>query len=154
MSWAGALTALEAALTTAAATVNALDTSKEPFVPHAGEPFGGVSRQLRYWYEGDEEGVIGNTLSSESVDEKITIRWYWPVLNRDDRWISDLEVQLQAANRATNAALNADNHLGENVTATRIDETTTGWQQVGEAWIRVLTIPIRLGMVDVSAISN
>ena len=48
----------------------------------------------------------------------------------------------------------ADDHLGENVTATRIDETTTAWQQVNEAWIRVLSIPIRLEMVDVSVISN
>lgn len=154
MSWSGALTALEVALTSAAATVNALDTAKEPFVCKAGEPFGGLSRQLRYWYDGDQEGVISNTLTAENVDERITIRWYWPVLNRDDSWISDLEVQLQAANRATHAALMADNHLGENVTATRIDDTSTGWQQVGEAFIRVLTIPIRLGMVDVSTIAN
>ena len=154
MSWSAALTALETALTTAATTVNALDTAKEPFVCRPGEPFGGLSRQLRYWYEGDQESIGGNTLTKENVEEKVTIRWYWPILNRDDRWTSDLEVQLQAANRATQSALLGDAHLGENCIALRIDDTSTGWQQVGEAWIRVLSIPIRIEMVDVATIAN
>jgi len=152
MSWAGALTALEVCLNGAAAYINALDTGKEPFECKRGEPFSPLKRQVRYWYLGDQEAR--NTLTAENVDEKIMVRWYWPVLNRDDRWVSDLEVQVREANRATHAAIYADDHLGENVTATRIDETTTAWQQVNEAWIRVLSIPIRLEMVDVSVISN
>jgi len=152
MTWAGALTALEVALNAAAATVNALDATKEPFVCRAGEPFGGIERQLRYWYDGDQEA--GNTLTRENVEERVTIRWYWPVVNRDTRWISDLEVQLQAANRATHAALLGDDHLGEHAIALRIDDTSTGWQQVGELFIRVLTIPIRIDMAEVSTIAN
>jgi hypothetical protein len=152
MTWAGALTALEAALNTAAATVNALDTSKEPFDVHAGESLSALTRQIRYWYMGDEED--GNTLSSENVNEKVIVRWHWPVPNRDDRWIGDLEVQLQAANRATHAALLADTHLGEHAIALRIDDCTTGWQQVGEAWVRVLSIPIRIELAATAVISN
>jgi hypothetical protein len=152
VTWAGALTALEAALTSAATTVNALDPHKEPFTCAAGEPFSPLKRQVRYWYMGDQEA--GNTLTRENVEEKLTIRWYWPVLNRDDSWVSDLEVQLQAANRATHAELLLNAHLDEHVIALRIDETTTGWQQIGEAWIRVLNIPVRLDMAEVSVIAN
>jgi hypothetical protein len=152
MTWAGALTALETALTTAAATVNALDTQKDPFRVRRGEPFSLMQRQVAYWYEGDQEA--GNTLTRENVEEKITVRWYWPVLNRDDTWVAALEVQLQAANRATHAQLLADTHLGEHSIALRIDETTAGWQNVGEAWVRVLTIPVRVDMAEVSTIAN
>jgi hypothetical protein len=152
VSWAGALTALETALTAAAATVNALDTNQPPFAVHAGEAPFSLDRQLRYWYEGDQEA--GNTLTRENIEEKITIRWSWPVLNRDDRWISALEVQLQAANRATHAALLGDTHLGENTIALRIDDTRAGWIQKSEAWNRTLDIPIRLDMAEVSTIAN
>jgi len=152
VSWAGALTALEAALTTAAATINALDTTKDPFTVKAGEPFGGLSRQLRYWYDGSQE--TGNTLTRENIEERIVIRWYWPVLNRDDKWISDLEVQLQAASHNTHKELLLDTHLGENAAALRIDDDALGWQQIGEAWIRVLTISVRIDMPEVNVISN
>jgi len=152
VSWDGALTALETALNSAAATVNALGPHKDPFTVHAGEPYSALPRQIRYWYEGDQEA--GNTLTRENVEEKITIRWYWPIVNRDDTWISELEVELQAANRATHAALLGNTHLDEHVIALRIDETTTGWQQRGEGWIRVLNIPVRLDMAEVSTIAN
>lgn len=154
MTWAGALTALETALTTAAATVNALDTAKDPFRVRRGEPFSLLARQVAYWYEGDQESGGGNTLTAENVDEKVTVRWYWPVLNRDDTWVAALEVQLQAANRATQSALLGADHLGGNCIALRIDSTSAGWQNVGEAWVRVLTIPIRIEVVDVATIAN
>jgi hypothetical protein len=155
MTWAGAISALETALTTAAATVNALDTSKEPFDVKGGPPFSATSRQVRYWYEGDQESTSGgNTLTRENVEERITIRWYWPVISRDDAWQTAIEIQLQAANRATHSALLGDAHLGEHAIALRIDETTTGWESVGEAWLRTLDIPIRIDMAEVSVIAN
>jgi hypothetical protein len=153
VTWAGAISALDTALETAAATVSALAPSQEPFSVAPGEPFSALKRQVRYWYEGDQEAR--NTLSAENVDERVTIRWYWPVMNRDDRWISDLETQMQAANRATHANILGNAHLDEHCIAVRIDDSTTGWQQIGsDAWLRVLTIPIRIEMVDVSAIAN
>lgn len=155
MTWAGALNALETALNAAAATVNALDTTEDPFACHAGELASPIKRDLRYWYAGDQESSSGgNTLSKANVEEKITIRWYWPVKNRDDVESNELEVQLQAANRATQAQLLADAHLGEHAIALRIDDTSTAWQQVGQAWIRVLTIPIRIDLAEVSTITN
>ena len=153
MSWAGAIAALDANLETACGVLNTAYPNLEPFTAKPGEPFSALHRQVRYWYEGDQEAR--NTLNAENVEEKVTIRWYWPVLNRDDSWISDLEVQIQAANRATHSALLGDAHLGENCIALRIDDTSTGWQQVGtDAWLRVLTIPIRIEMVDVATIAN
>jgi len=155
VTWAGAVAALDTALTSAAATVNALDTSKEPFDVHPGEPFAKLSRQVRYWYDGDQESTSGgNTLTRENVEERITIRWYWPVINRDDAWLGAVETQMQAANRATHAALLGDAHLGEHAIALRIDDTSTGWQAVGEAWLRTLDIPIRIDMAEVSTITN
>lgn len=152
MTYAGAIAAVQTALTAAATTVNALNTNAEPFVAAPGEPFSALKRQVRYWYEGDQES--GNTLTRENIEERITIRWYWPVMNRDDRWISDLETEMQVANRATQTQLLANTHLDEHTIALRIDSTTTGWQQVGEAWIRVLTIPVRLDFAEVATIAN
>ena len=154
MSWSGVLTTIDTHLATAAGVVNALDTDKEPFDVRRGEPFGALKRQVAYWYNGDQESGGGNTLSAENVEEKVVIRWYWPVLNRDDNFSSYIETQLRAANRATHSALLGDDHLGENCTALRIDDTSAGWQNVGEAWLRVLTIPIRIEMVDVATIAN
>ena len=143
MSWSGALTTLETHLTTAAATVNALDTGKDPFRVRRGEPFSLMSRQVAYWYEGDQESRTGGmTLGKNNIEEKVTVRWYWPVLNRDDTWVAALEVQLQAANRATQGPLLGDVTLGGNSIALFLGETTAGWQNVGEAWVRVLTIPV------------
>lgn len=152
MSWSGVLSTIDTHLATAAATVNALDTTKDQFQVRRGEPAQILSRQVAYWYEGDEEAR--NTLSAANVEERITIRWYWPVLNRDAAWASYVESQMQAANRATQTALYGDAHLGENCIALRIDRTSAGWQQVGEAWVRVLSIPVRIEMVDVATIAN
>ena len=158
-TWAGALAAVQADLVLAAADVNALDTGKDPFAPLPGESISAIERRLRYWYDGDDDsGLVKATLTRNSVAEKLTIRWYWPVVNRDDRWISDLEVQLQAANRATQKYLMLDEHLKnagtENAVGLHIPGGTTGWQNVGEAWIRVLTIPLFISMVDTEVIGT
>jgi hypothetical protein len=150
-SWAGALAAVQADLVLAAAVVNALFPDKDPFVPAPGEPVSGLARRLRYWYDGDQESTTGGkTLGKNNVQEKVTIRWYWPVLNRDDKWTSDLEVQLQAANRATQKYLLLDEHLKnagtENCIGVDIGPGSAGWQQVGEAWIRVLSLPLLVDM--------
>ena len=143
----------------AAADVNALDPGKDPFAPLPGEAISAIERRLRYWYDGDDDsGLVKATLTRNSVAEKVTIRWYWPVVNRDDRWISDLEVQLQAANRATQKYLMLDEHLKsggiEHSIGLAIPGGSTGWQNVGEAWIRVLTIPLFISMVDTEVIGT
>lgn len=150
-TWAGALAAIQADLTLAAAVVNALDANKEAFVPAPGEAISAIERRVRYWYDGDQESSTGGkTLGKNNVQEKVTIRWYWPVVNRDDRWISDLEGQLQAANRATQKYLLLDEHLKntgtENAIGIEVGPGSAGWQNVGEAWIRVLTLPLLVDM--------
>lgn len=147
MSWSGVLTALDANLTTAAGVVNALDAGKEPFTVRRGEPASILSRQVAYWYEGDQESTTGGrTLGKNNVQERVTIRWYWPVLNRDSAFASYIEGQMQSANRATQAALLGDSLLGGNAIGVDIQQTTAGWQQVNEAWVRVLSIPVHIDM--------
>lgn len=147
MTWAGVLTALDTDLAAAAAVVNALDTSKDPFSVLRGEPAGILARRVAYWYEGDQESSTGGrSFGKNNVEEKVTIRWYWPVLNRDAQFSSYVEGQMQAANRATASALLGDSQLGGNAIGLAIDTTSAGWQQVGEAWVRVLSIPIRIDM--------
>lgn len=150
-SWAGALAAVKADLTLAAADVNALDTAKDPFAPLAGEAPSAIERRLRYWYDGDQESTTGGkTLGKNNVQEKLTIRWSWPVVSRDDTWTSNLETQLQAANRATQKYLLLDEHLKsagtENAIGLEVGPGSAGWTQVGEAWIRVLTLPLLIDM--------
>jgi hypothetical protein len=147
MSWAGVLTTIDTHLATAAGVVDALDTRQEPFDVRRGEPFGALKRQVAYWYNGDQESTSGGrTFGKNNVEEKLVIRWYWPVLNRDDNFSSYIETQLQAANRATQAALLGDGTLGGNSIDLTIESVTAGWQSVGEAWIRVLTIPLLVDM--------
>ena len=156
MSWSGVLSTLDSHLATAAAAINALDATQEPFIVRpGGEPFSAVARQVSYWYEGDQESTTGgNTFGKANRMEKLTIRWYWPMLSRDPVFATRVEVQMEAANRATQAAIMGDDHLGENAIATFIEETTAGWQQVSEAWIRVLTIPIRIDLAWTEDIHN
>jgi len=157
-SWSGVLASIQADLVLAAAVVNALDTGKDPFVPAPGENPSAIERRVRYWYDGDGDGLVGMTLGQNSVGEKVTIRWYWPLVNRDDAWMANLEVQLQAANRATYKYLLADTHLKnagtENSPGIQVGPGTTGWQNVGEAWIRVLTVPLIVTMVDTEPIAT
>lgn len=151
MSWSGVLAALDSDLALAAAVVNALDPAKDPFVVARGEAISAIERRLRYWYDGDQESATGGrTLGKNNVQEKVTIRWYWPVVNRDDRWVSDLEGQLQAANRATQKYLLADSHMKsggtEHAIGVSFDGGSAGWQQIGEAWIRVLSLNVLIDM--------
>jgi len=143
MSWAGALTTLDTHLATAAAAIDALYPTKEKFDVRRGEPSNVLRRQVCYWYEGDQASRTGGmSFGKNNIEEKVTIRWYWPVLNRDDAFVSEIEVQLQLANRATQAALLGDALLGGNSIALFLGDTTAGWQNVGEAWVRVLTLPL------------
>ncbi len=151
MTWAGALAAVKADLTLAAAVVNALDTAKDPFAPMPGEAPSVIERRLRYWYEGDQESTTGGkTFGKNNVQEKLMIRWSWPVVSRDDQWTENLEIQLQTANRATQKYLMLDEHLKsggiEHAIGLEWSGGVAGWQNVGEAWIRVLSLSILIDM--------
>lgn len=150
MSWSGVLSTVHTHLTTAGASLSPTIT-----LIRRGEPFSSLERQIAYWYDGDQESTTGgNTLTRVNIQERLTIRCYWPVLNRDAQWMSDIEVQVQAANRAIQSALWGDAHLGENAIGLDIGNTQAGWQPVGEAWIRVLTIPVLVDLAETEVIAN
>jgi hypothetical protein len=151
MSWAGALAAIQADLVLAAAVVNALDTGKDAFTPYPGDALSAIERRLRYWYLGDQESDTGGkTLGKNNVQERIKIRWSWPIVNRDDPWTAALELQVQAANRATQKYLLLDEHLKnagtENAIGLSWKGGEAGYTQVGEAWIRILDLDVLVDM--------
>jgi hypothetical protein len=147
MSWAGVLSTVDAHLVTAGATLTPAIT-----VVRRGEPYSLGRQMIAYWYAGDREHA--NTLTSTTIDEHLVIRCYWPVPNRDDVLAAALEVSVQQANRAIQARLWGDAHLGENVIGLDIDPAEAGWEAWGEAWIRTLTVSLWCWMVDVETIAN
>lgn len=151
MSWTGVLDTIGTHLTTAGATITPPITKVR-----RGEPFHVGIKTLAYWYDGDQESETGgNTVGGvTNIQERVTIRGYWPVPTRDDPRADALEVELQAVNRAIQAALWGDAHLGENCIGLDIGNTSAGWQQWGEAWARVLTIPLIVDMANVETISG
>lgn len=157
MSWDGAIDRIGVHLDAARAAVNATYGDRDPFsATHLGEPFGALTKQVAYWYDGDQESTTGgNTLGQQNVEEKLTIRWYVPVLNRSDgTWRGETERILRACNRETQTRLMGDAHLQQSdVIGLSTPGGTAGWQQVGEAWIRVLTIPLFVDMPWVAAIA-
>ena len=147
MSWSGVLTTIDTHLATAAGVVNALDTGKEPFDAMRGYPKSLIRRQVTFWYEGDQESTTGGkTFGKNNIQERIHIRWYFPILSREEAFVSGVEVQIQAANRATQAALLGDSLLGGNCIGLEIQNTTTGFVNVNEAWVQVLDIPVLIDM--------
>ena len=150
MTWAGAIAQLDSLLDQVKDDQNAAFPNSDPFTRVVrGEPFSVMQRQIAYWYMGDQESHTGGpTLAKNNVDEILTIRWYWPVMNREPAWIGPVELEIREANRRTQAALLGDEHLGgqSDVLGVAIQSTSTAWQQVQDAWVRVLTIPIWIDM--------
>jgi hypothetical protein len=149
VSWTGVLTAVNGHLVTVGAALDPPITAVR-----RGEPFSLLQPTLAYWYDGDQESSTGGrTLAQNNVEEKLIIRGYWTVPNRDDPKAAQIEDRLQLANRAIQASLWADVHLNGNCIGLAIASTSTGWQQWGEAWLRVLTIPVFVDMAWVEPIS-
>lgn len=158
-AWGDAMTTLEGLLDTARSDVNAaLGTGVSHFEEtRRGEPsnitlFKGVA----YWYEGFQESETGgNSLAKVNIQEKVTVRWYIPVISRDAAFSERQEDQLQACNLATLIRLFGSVHLGQPtfVIGMSIINSTAAWQNVNDAWTRVLTIPVLLDCAWVADIT-
>lgn len=144
-SWAGVIAAIQSDLTLAAADVNAAFPKGAPFIPAPGIAFSALDRRLRYAYEGDQESDTGGrSLTQNNIQERLTVVWSWPVPNRDDPVTARLELEAEAANRATQKYIFADSHLKiagvENAIGVSTRGGSVGWTRVGELDVRVLTI--------------
>jgi hypothetical protein len=152
MTFADAVTVLQTHLVTAGASLSDPIGSAQV---RAGEPSGLLARTIAWWYDGDQESNTGGrTLSENNVQEKVTIRVYWPVPSRDDPLALKLELAVREANRAIQAQLWGDAHLGGNCIGIAIDASTAGWQEQGSNWLRVLTIPLFIDMAWVEPIAT
>lgn len=152
------MTRLETLLDSARTDVNAtLGSGVAQFdSTQRGEPsnltlFKGVA----YWYEGFQESSTGgNSLTKVNIQEKITIRWYIPVISRDAGFAERQEDQMQAANAATLTQLWSDPHLSaapDVIGGLEITGSSTAWQAVNEQWSRVLSIPV---LIDLSWVAT
>lgn len=146
MTWAGSISTLEGILTTAGGTAYTIQ-SGEPAVP--------PRQMIAWWYDGTGDyGLIAETLTDHPFGELVTIRAYWPVSNRSAGPSRTLESSVQALARGIVAGLEADRSLGENCAALIVNDASTGWLSVDNAWWRTLTIPIVIGFTDVEPISR
>lgn len=144
MSFAGALTVIQTHCTTAG-------TSLTPTITDigVGEPGTPPGRCIRVWYEGDGAPVhlAERTLADISVGERVTVRAYWPVANRDKPLASALESDLQAFVVLIKTALIGDSQLGGNCADLDVGQADAEWLLLdGGAW-RTVTILLVLDFV-------
>lgn len=141
MSWDGAVTVLEALLTTAGQGSYSIQAGEQAVPPR---------QMLVWWWDGDGENpLIPETLTDHPYGDNVMIRAYWPVSNRSATPSRTLETEVRRLNRTIKAALYADRTLGDNCEVAVIADATAGWLSVDGAWWRVLTIPIVIGFTDV-----
>lgn len=150
MTFAGALTTIGTHCTTAG---NALSPKLTDI--GCGEPEVPVGRCIRYWYNGDGPPArLGaqRTLGDQMVGERLSIRAYWPVAERDKRVLAALDADVQAFVRAIKHALIGDSQLGGNCTDLEAGDAEAGWLLLEGATWRIVTIPLVLDFVDVDPI--
>ena len=153
MAWSDLLSVLNAHLVTAGATLTPAIT-----YVRRGEPVSIPVDTIAYWYDGDQESSTGgNTFTKVNVGERITITVYFRVGDHKDSYDANLDERIRAANRAIQARLWGDTHIGENCIGLAIENTRTAWVQydVGppERWAKTLTIPIAVDMAETESIS-
>ena len=105
-------------------------------------------------YEGDEK--FGETLSNVMVWHRFQIRMYWRA-DGDPGQLEANEIEMWNADRAIQAELRSDSTIGADVMDLKIDDSDTGYIEVGESgrgtWYRILTIPIKLLELEAEAIA-
>ena len=145
MTWAGAITAIEAHMTTAGTAHG--QRGGEPGVP---------SGKVSAWYytgSGINE-LIPETLTDHPFSEGVSVRFYWPVATRDSIPARTLELEVRQVTRAFIAALEGDRSLGDNVEVLTISDAEAGWLEAdGAAW-RIVTVPLALGFTDSEPIAR
>jgi hypothetical protein len=145
MTWAGALSAIDAHLVAAGATLTPPITAVRQ-----GEPDAVNTTTFAYWYGGDRPEDGANTLGQTTIEELVVIRGYFPGSIRTLSQDATVEVQLQAAKAAVRTRLWGDIDLGGHAIGLALDPTQTGWTVVGDALCRMFEISlwVDLGFVD------
>lgn len=147
MTWTGAITAIEAHLTTA--------TAGYQFTIQGGEP-GLPSKKVACWYYAGsaDNPLIAETLTDNPFAELVTCRFYWPVSQRSGNPARALELEVRAVTRALITALEGDRSLGENVEVMTIGEAEAGWLNADAGAWRLVTVPLTLGFTDTEPIAR
>jgi hypothetical protein len=109
-------------------------------------------------YGGDGPSPWGpNTFGMRQVGEKVEVNVWVPVSSHDKDSAEDTEVYLQVAKELIKAAIAADENLGGNCVAVEIGDAAASFREwdvsdraVAPQKFRVLTIPLIIGLADVS----
>ena len=147
MSWDGAITALEAHMTTATSTYQYQVFGGEPGVP---------ARKTVCWFftgTGDNE-LIAETLTDHPFGDDVSVRFYIPVATRAGVPARAVEMELRDVTRRFIAAVEGDRDLGGNVESLTIQDAEAGWLTVDNGWWRIATVPLSLGFTDIETITE
>lgn len=149
MSWSGVLTAIDAHLVAAGATLTPTVTAVRQ-----GEPDAVTTPVFAYWYAGDRESETGgNTFGRTNIEEAVVIRGYFPGSTRVRSQDATLEELVQAAKAAIRARIWADFELGGNAIGVDIQPTTSGWAQVGDSFARTFEFTVWVDLAEVDPIT-
>jgi hypothetical protein len=148
VSWAGVITAIDANLVAAGATLTPIiDAIRQ------GEPDAVDMPLIAYWYGGDRESQTGgNTFGKTNLEELVYVRIYFPGSIRADSLDSSLEVRIRNAKAAVLHALWGDASLGGNAIGLDVQDTTSGWAAVGNALCRVVELAIWVDLAELDDI--
>jgi hypothetical protein len=153
MTWATLQTVLRGHLTAAGAAV----TPAVPVVRLAGPAT--PQRQITCEYAGDDDNpYAGNTLAQRQAGEKLEIKVWVPVTSTDVTAAEAVETLLLTLKEEIRTRLYGDMNLGGNCMGLTLGPSVAAWEQwptkEGVAILRTLTIPLTVGMADLSTISN
>lgn len=150
MTWAGALSVLDAHLVTAGATLTPPVTAIRQ-----GEPDEVNVPVFAYWYTGDRESTTGgNTLARTNLQEGIVIRGYFPGSLRVKSQDATLEVMIREAKAAIRSALWGDGYLGGNCITLTLEDTVSGWSVVGGALCRTFEFVVWIDLPEVDVVAS
>lgn len=150
MSWALALAAVRTHCTDAGNAVTPVIPVVRLAWPQS------ATRQICVEYGGDGPNPYGgNTLNYRQVGEKIDVKVWLPVASDDMNAAEATEVYLRSIKEAIKSRIAADDNLGQtDVAGVEIGDATTAWEswpvQGAAILFRTLTIPLDVGMTDVS----
>lgn len=147
MTWVGVISAINTNLETAAASASI------PLV-RQGEPDNLNTDCIYYEYAGDRESRTGgNTLTKTNVEERVRVTVLLRGSVRATAIDSSLEVRLRDAARACKAALWGDWSLGGNCIGLSVDDTETGWVNIGDQLARFAAFDLLIDLAEVDTIA-
>lgn len=151
MTWAGCVSAVDADLTAAAATLNPV-----PVVQSGEPPAAPVVPIIAYWWIGERESSLGgHTLGLSMYEQGLMVKIYVPTSTaRLAPTSTALEIYLQGAVRAIKAKLWANTHLGGNAVGIEIETVTAGWTDIAGTLVRSAEFPLWIDQGGDDTIAN